>query len=734
MNQPVKLPINADTVRIAAGLKPRVRIGADGSITIAGVNTETLFGPMQPIEPFAQDPKYGAIGRQFDYQTGANLQYVPRGNEQIGFAELRALAENYDLLRLVIETRKDQIEALEWTVQSKKEDGPEDAGKDVIEFLAYPDKVHAYGEWMRAILEDMFVIDAACIYPRMTNGGKLYALDYVDGSMIKPLIDATGRTPLPPSPAYQQVIKGLPSVDYSREDLIYRPRNLRTWKVYGQSPVEQIIMTVNIALRRQLFQLDYYTAGSVPDAFGGMPDTWNPQQIAEFQNWWDQKFENPTGQNSAQRRRMRWGPGAKITFAKEEILKDEYDEWLARICCYAFSVPPTPFVKQMNRATAQAQSDSAKTEGLLPLKRWWKALMDYIITVYLKRPDLEFHWRDEEELDPLVQAQIDDINIKNGSAERNEVRAERGQEPLPEDEKPLTPTTEQVLGPDGKPVAVAVPAVAPGKPAEGPGAEKLAKRIVPYIERRATMIQRQRMTRGLKRAFRAQVKQIVEQATQHLGKAAGEPTPDDWLDWGSIFGAINEAVQNPLEAVSKDAVGYGIAELPAEVSAGVAIGPGFVNDYSLEYAKARGAEMIGKKWVDGVLVDNPDARWTITDETREAINQMLGKAIQEGWTTDELQSALEDSYAFSPARAEMVARTETRLADGGGRQAAWKESGVVSQKVWLIGDDNPCQECIDNADEGPIDLEDTFPSGDDAEPAHPSCNCVVSPIVEGMES
>src|SRR5258708_2954975 len=158
MNQIVKQPIDPGMVRIAAGLKPRVRINTDGSITIDGVTGENLFGPMQPIEPFAQDPRYGAIGRQFDYQTGYNLQYVPRGDQQIGFAELRALAENYDLLRLVIETRKDQLEALDWTIQAKdKDEDDENIAKDVIEFFAYPDKLHAYGEWMRAILEDMFV-------------------------------------------------------------------------------------------------------------------------------------------------------------------------------------------------------------------------------------------------------------------------------------------------------------------------------------------------------------------------------------------------------------------------------------------------------------------------------------------------------------------------------------------------------------------------------------------------
>jgi phage portal protein BeeE len=79
-------------------------------------------------------------------------------------------------------------------------------------------------------------------------------------------------------PAYQQVLKGLPAVNYSARDVIYRPRNVRAHKDYGYSPVQQVLMTVNIALRRQLWQLDYYSEGSIPDALIGVPQGWMPER------------------------------------------------------------------------------------------------------------------------------------------------------------------------------------------------------------------------------------------------------------------------------------------------------------------------------------------------------------------------------------------------------------------------------------------------------------------------
>jgi hypothetical protein len=67
--------------------------------------------------------------RAFDYAVGANYIYTPRSTEPIGFAELRALAQNHDITRLCIETRKDQIEALEW--QIKPIDTDEEPAGDV---------------------------------------------------------------------------------------------------------------------------------------------------------------------------------------------------------------------------------------------------------------------------------------------------------------------------------------------------------------------------------------------------------------------------------------------------------------------------------------------------------------------------------------------------------------------------------------------------------------------------
>src|SRR5579872_1186338 len=222
------------------------------------------FGPLQPLRPIAPPD---VAGRRFDFAPGYNLVTRPRAYEPISFETLRGFADACDLLRLVIETRKDQMERQRWTIKprdpvqrrspSKRPAEMQGRIEAAVELLRKPDGVTRWKAWLRALLEDMFVIDAATLYCQRTRSGRLLALHQLDGASIKRVIDNWGRTPQPYRdadgamvypPAYQQVLKGLPAVDYSARDIIYRPRNLRVHKVYGYSPVQQIMLIVQIAL------------------------------------------------------------------------------------------------------------------------------------------------------------------------------------------------------------------------------------------------------------------------------------------------------------------------------------------------------------------------------------------------------------------------------------------------------------------------------------------------------
>jgi HK97 family phage portal protein len=395
-----------------------------------------IFSPGYPLVP----PERERV-RLWDFPVGYNTIYTPRAYEPIGFHELRALAENHDITRLAIETRKDQIEKLDWAIRPRDERKPAaDALQRIAqltEFWRKPDGEQPFATWLREILEDLLVLDAPALELRRNRGGEIIGLDVVDGATIKVLIDDTGRRPQPPAPAYEQIIHGRPWRLLTSDHLLYAPRNKRPHKAYGFGPCEQIVMTINIGLRRQLMQLQHFTEGNVPPGLLNAPDGWNAEQIRQFQEW----FDSILAGNSGSRTRLIWAPtGAKYQAFKEAPYKDEFDEWLARIVCYAFSLPPTAFTPQVNRATAQSAQQTALEEGLAPLANWVKRLVDGVIQDRMGHADLEFIWSDVQPTDPKNQASILDVYVKDGIYTLNEARDILGLAPVEGGDQPLFQT------------------------------------------------------------------------------------------------------------------------------------------------------------------------------------------------------------------------------------------------------------------------------------------------------
>lgn len=156
------------------------------------------------------------------------------------------------------------------------------------------------------------------------------------------------------------------------------------------------------------------------------------------------------------------------------------------------------------------------------------------------------------------------------------------------------------------------------------------------------------------------------------------------------------------------------------------------NENAIAWADSRAAELVGMKWDAAAesYVPNPSALWRIDDVTREGINGLVVQALDEGWSNDTLAENMRDSYLFSDARAETVARTETARADVQGNMIGYSASGVVVGKEWITaGDDLVSDECQANADQGVVGLSDSFASGADAPPEHPNCRCDVLPVL-----
>ena len=99
-------PLSPYQINVSYGAGESSASQSIASSGIARGSGADWFGPLDPLKPIAPPD---VAGRRFDFPPGYNLSLRPRGYEPIGFAELRGFADAYDLLRLVIETRKDQM-------------------------------------------------------------------------------------------------------------------------------------------------------------------------------------------------------------------------------------------------------------------------------------------------------------------------------------------------------------------------------------------------------------------------------------------------------------------------------------------------------------------------------------------------------------------------------------------------------------------------------------------------
>jgi hypothetical protein len=1082
------------------------------------------FGPGLAPAPTAPPE---VAGRVLDYPNTVNMVQRPRGYEPVSFDILRALAQNYDILRLVIETRKDQVAGLNWTVSPKDkslkiEGQVATRVQALIDFLSEPYPGLEWADWIRLVLEDLFVLDAPAIYRRLNKGGGIYGLRPIDGATIKRVVDNWGDRPLPPFAAYQQILKGMAAVNYTSEELIYRPRNPRTNKLYGFGPVEQIITIINIGLRRETWQLEFFTSGSIPDALIGTPNEWcysedtevltkrgwlrfgdvdhttdefatrnpagdfewqratginishfkgdmvsiksrtidclvnpphrvlvarkrkngsyaerirlagelltapsqndripvasnwagtlvgervfhntdpsgggrdvtmtgdqfcafmgaylaegstndrsvmltqrrdgrgftayhdllaailgrdpsyhrdslvigsaplarylhqfgtarekfipdevmnapvdqietflrfftlgdgsadgrqlhtssrkmadqlqelvqkagrsatigtldrtervtsignrpvrasglqyvvgvsaspvrrftatvehydgpigcvsvpngilyvrrngkpcwsgnTPDQLRSFQDWFDARLQGNTGN----RRGATFVPGdvAKGYVAtKETELFGKAEEWLARVICYAFSISPQSFTMMMNRATAQTAVESATQEGLIPIQRWVKSLMDYILKATLGCGDLEFDWVANADLDPAVQDVILTNDVKTSVITINEARDAKGldRDPAPEADMLLTWTAsgfvplsfdEQMKQSKAKQDAMPAPVAAPvaalpapdgGKPPKDEGkappapAKAHTHAHTPArwpnfaakgelganrpLARRAAV----KMAKAIAEGFSSTADDVAAQVEAILkplrankvetgdgdhtdenaaamtavddAKAIDAQAIADGLDLSSL-NVIVDAVQAGIYDVASDTAVKALAQVGVKETNSLV---DQVNTDAVEFSRERAAELVGKRILaDGSIVDNPNAKWAIDETTRTMIRDTIAQGLADNIGTPAIADAIQASYAFSPERAGIVARTEVRNANEQTKISSWRTAGdvgVVIKKTWQTSNnENTCDICEGNEADGEIDLDEDFSSGDDAAPAHPNC-------------
>jgi hypothetical protein len=454
----------------ADALNMRQTYGNSIALPRAPFSAQVPFGPGLPITPGAINPLQDngrPQPRRYEYQVAQNINVTE--TRLIPFKTLRAAADQIDILRRCIEVTKSKMNGLEWDItlgQDASEKITAESGGDHVramararekytdeinrlrEFWETPDKQNGltWNDWLNIALEDVLVIDAWAVYPLPTVGGDLYAMQILDGSTIKPLIDDRGMRPMPPNAAYQQILYGFPRSEFSATDedpkadgeftsdqLAYMVRNRRSISVYGFSPTERALPLADIYLRRQQWLRAEYTDGVLPELMFTTDEDWgnNPDLLRAYENILNDDLAGQT----EQRKRARLLPKGLSPVVNEgygEKFKDTLDDYLITSICGHYGVQPSeigfaPKSGLGGKGYEEGRAETAEAIGVGPLANWISKMVSNLSYTYLGMPrELEFRLMTSKRMDNESMARKADIEVKSAGKTINERRSEMG--------------------------------------------------------------------------------------------------------------------------------------------------------------------------------------------------------------------------------------------------------------------------------------------------------------------
>ena len=455
------------------------------------------FGPLAPLQPQGVDaPKDGETRpepRRMQYPIAWNMPMGQPGSEGlklVSFVNLRKYADEYSVVRACIQVRKEEILGLDWDIvptekaardMRENPQAHEDFQKrrqEALDWFRRPDKnYHDFSSWLSAALEDIFVVDALSLYihpPRVKGkglfGSNLAALEILDGTTIRPLLDIRGGTPRPPNPAFQQYLYGVPRTDmmdiilesdidemdepvqqYKADQLLYLPYTRRSWTPYGFPGIERAIIPVMMGMKRQQFQLDFFTEGSIPGQFVTPGDDIStPQQIAQLQ-----ATLNAVAGDQAWKHKMIVLPrGSSIQQQKQFDLAGPFDEVIIHSIAMAYDVMPMELGVMSSASSstssgaasqmAKASQEIGQRKALKPMIQWLKSsIFDHILQDICGQDDMQFMWLGiEDKADEETMANNFKTLISTGVLSIDEVRGQMGMSPwgLPLTSDPVVTT------------------------------------------------------------------------------------------------------------------------------------------------------------------------------------------------------------------------------------------------------------------------------------------------------
>lgn len=711
------------------------------------------------LEKSQKDPQAFQVPIGFNDMRGDANRRQTTGSS-VTFQILRQLSVQHETTRAAINIRKRQINQLEWNiVDIDPEKGPSYSGEKIAEIKKQI--LHIGGPKVRfrslldKLIEDTLVIDALCFYKQRTRGGELLRIIPIDPTTIKLRVDQAGMTPLPPEAAFEQWIRGEFVTTMTTEELVYESMNPRTYSPYGLSPIEGMILTLDSSMRAMLYNLSYLSDNNIPQGFLSMPEKWTPNQIKEYKEYLDAMIAGP--KDTAKVFPIPSGATYTPTTKPSDFAFKDFFDYLDRKVAMMFDLTPQELGLnlQQYKENAESQENIQMRKGLKPLAHFIEEIFTDVLQIDLGYVDLsfkfsgletKFNYEDAKTLIPFGVVGIDEI--------RNDMGLKKlGVDPFIIAGNTITPVSQigntTVSGMNNK------KEIAEDKNAldqelkawETKAVNDMKKKGKVYRDFTSSIISRFTYKEISSMLQKAGTVDDVRAAFEKVKKKDLNVNPLDKAESSKKFKKFKEKMEqllnlqvDPFTKVKNIEEVMNFSKIDTSIQSGVDIYFKSISDEEIitymTWAADKGAEHAystlqiesafkpNDKFIESLKKREQYLINSVDETTKEWLVREITNGKENALTNEEVARNIRDNFPdISKSRADTIVRTEVAHALQQGELYVYKKEGI-EYKRWVLSEDID-DVCGINAESGPIAVNKSFPSGDDAPPAHPNCRCFI---------
>lgn len=372
------------------------------------------------------DPSPETLARGLPFVGAGLLRRPPeKPGAERAVRELRAFADQYDVLRACIEHLKREAKTVQLEVVPRDEGRVVDSKRlaQVKQLLTERDgPLGGMGKFPRHFLDEVFedalVAGYYSVYLERDQRGRVRQITTLDPASIRPVTDGRGWVA---ERAYEQS-----GTLFGPDELIVDGFHSLSYQARFRSRVSYLSAVVLTALKADEWNRSWLTEGNVPDQLIAVPKEWSPTQLQEYAAYFDALLAGGV----RERHRVKLVPdGTRPVWSQSRKDADfqVFERWMMQRTCAVMGVQPASigFLDQQYKVTQEASMRATTQFGTHDLWVLQRDLLDELLH-QMGHGDLRVHLSNGQT--ESRNERTERLRLETGRPWRtvNEVRAELG--------------------------------------------------------------------------------------------------------------------------------------------------------------------------------------------------------------------------------------------------------------------------------------------------------------------